>query len=88
MTDLIERLRTLAGMNSRVDSVAMREAADRIEALTAENERLGAVVDALLQHEASSFWGADGEKNRRASYRGVIRKAKKARSAALEGRQA
>lgn len=45
-----------------------------------ENKRLRAVVDALLQHDASDFWGPDGEKNKRASYRGVIRKAKKARA--------
>ena len=47
----------------------------------AEIERLLGVVDALLQHDASSFWGVDAEKNRRASYRGVVRKAKKARAA-------
>ena len=53
----------------------------KVEDLSAENEKLRAVVDALLQHEASDFWGPDGEKNKRASYRGVIRKAKKARAA-------
>ena len=39
------------------------------------------VLDALIQHEASSFFGPEGEKHKRASYRGVIRKAKKARAA-------
>ena len=56
------------------------------DALKADNKRLRLVVDALLQHEASDFWGPDGEKNKRASYRGVLRKAKKAR-AALGGKQ-
>ena len=52
----------------------------------AEIERLLGVVDALLQHDASSFWGVDAEKNRRASYRGVVRKAKKARAALKDTR--
>ena len=43
----------------------------------AENEKLREVVDLLLQHDASTFFGPDGEKSKRASYRGVIRKAKK-----------
>lgn len=52
----------------------------------AEIARLLGVVDALLQHDASSFWGVDAEKNRRASYRGVVRKAKKARAALKDTR--
>ena len=60
-------------------------AADRA-GLVAEVERLLGVVDALLQHDASSFWGVDAEKNRRASYRGVVRKAKKARAALKDTR--
>lgn len=52
----------------------------------AEIERQLGVVDALLQHDASSFWGVDAEKNRRASYRGVVRKAKKARAALKDTR--
>ena len=52
----------------------------------AEIERLLGVVNALLQHDASSFWGVDAEKNRRASYRGVVRKAKKARAALKDTR--
>lgn len=55
--------------------------AERELALRAEIKRLRGVLDALLQHDASSFFGADREKNQRASYRGVIRKAKKARAA-------
>lgn len=86
MTDeakkLLERLRGLETYGYQ--SQLAWEAAAHIEALEAENERLRGVVDALLQHDASSFWGADAEKNRRASLRGVIRKAKKVR-AALEG---
>lgn len=54
---------------------------DTLEAQAAEIKRLRGVLDALLQHDASSFFGADREKNQRASYRGVIRKAKKARAA-------
>ena len=60
-------------------------AADRA-GLVAEVERLLGVVDALLQHDASSFWGVNAEKNRRASYRGVVRKAKKARAALKDTR--
>ena len=51
------------------------------EAQAAEIERLRGAVDALLQHEASSFFGPDEGKHKRASWRGVIRKAKKARAA-------
>ena len=51
------------------------------EAQAAEIEKLRGVVDALLQHEASTFFGPDAEKHVRASWRGVIRKAKKARAA-------
>jgi uncharacterized small protein (DUF1192 family) len=40
--ELVKTLLTLAGMNSRVDSVAMRQAAARITALSAEVERLKA----------------------------------------------
>ena len=61
--------------------VTCKEQADRIEAQAAEIERLREAVDALLQHEASSFFGPDEGKHKRASWRGVIRKAKKARAA-------
>jgi hypothetical protein len=46
-----------------------------------EIAQLISVVDALLQHDTSTFWGPDSDKNKRASYRGVIRKAKKVRIA-------
>jgi hypothetical protein len=57
---------------------------DGIEAQAAEIERLREAVDALLQHEASSFFGPDEGKHKRASWRGVIRKAKKARAGKAE----
>ncbi len=59
---------------------------ERAQKWAEEIERLLGVVDALLQHDASSFWGVDAEKNRRASYRGVVRKAKKARAALKDTR--
>jgi hypothetical protein len=59
-------------------------AAARIEAQAAEIDKLRDVVDALLQHEASSFFGPDEGKHKRASWRGVIRKAKKARAGKAE----
>lgn len=94
MTDddkaLVERLRSRAKwLEPELDVMDENEvlaAANRIEAQAAEIERLNAVVDALLQHDASTFWGPDGEKNKRASYRGVIRKAKKARAALGEAK--
>ena len=55
-----------------------------IEEHAAEISELRAVVDALLQHEASSFFGPDEGKHQRASWRGVIRKAKKARAGKAE----
>ena len=54
------------------------EAKARIEAQAAEIKKLRGVVDALLQHEASTFFGSDAEKHVRASWRGVIRKARAA----------
>ena len=54
------------------------EAKARIEAQAAEIEKLRGVVDALLQHEASTFFGPEAEKHVRASWRGVIRKARAA----------
>jgi hypothetical protein len=52
----------------------MRDAADCIEQL---NAKLAKAVDALAavdQHEKSAFFGVDWEKNKRASWRGVLRK--------------
>lgn len=78
MTDedkaLVERLR----VNVPLEAPRCLEAADRIEAQAAEIEKLRDVVDALLQHEASTFFGPDGDKHKRASWRGVIRKARAA----------
>jgi hypothetical protein len=51
--ELILRLRTLAGLNSRIESVAMREAADHITALTAER-------DAAVM-EAKAYWYRQGK---------------------------
>jgi hypothetical protein len=45
------------------------------------------VLKAVAQHEASFFFGPDAEKNRRASWRGVMRKVKAA-LAEIEGKDA
>jgi hypothetical protein len=63
---------------------AMAAACAEIAAQAAEIAMLRDVVDALLQHEASSFFGPDEGKHKRASWRGVIRKAKKARAGKAE----
>ena len=47
---------------------------DRIEALTAKLAKAVEGLHAVVQHEASTFFGSDGEKNKRASWRGVMRK--------------
>ena len=49
-------------------------AADRIEALEAKLAKAMEGLHAVVQHEASTFFGPDGEKNKRASWRGVMRK--------------
>jgi hypothetical protein len=51
-----------------------RQTADRIEALTAKLAKAVEGLHAVVQHEASTFFGSDGEKNKRASWRGVMRK--------------
>jgi len=48
--------------------------ADRIEALEAKLAKAVEGLHAVVQHEASTFFGPDGEKNKRASWRGVMRK--------------
>lgn len=57
MTDkqkaLVARLRVLAGLNSRVDSVAMREAAGLIDALEARVAVLEAALKAMVEHFAT-----------------------------------
>jgi hypothetical protein len=85
ITDLLERI-TGCINNAEYDDGAdtLSDAYAVIEAQAAEIERLRAVVDALLQHEASSFFGPDEGKHQRASWRGVIRKAKKARAGKAE----
>jgi guanylate kinase len=96
MTD--ERLLARLRGRGNKDTIA---AADRIEALTAEREwfeeswvyaadKLAKATEALravAQHEASIFFGPDAEKNRRASWRGVMRKVKAA-LAKIEGTDA
>jgi hypothetical protein len=49
-------------------------AADRIEDLEAKLAKSVEGLHAVVQHEASTFFGPDGEKNKRASWRGVMRK--------------
>jgi len=51
-----------------------KQAADRIEALEAKLAKAVEGLHAVVQHEASTFFGPDGEKNKRASWRGVMRK--------------
>jgi len=80
----------IVGLKAQLHMVLDREADThcrhdaKVEALEAEINELRAVVDALLQHEASSFFGPDEGKHQRASWRGVIRKAKKARAGKAE----
>lgn len=70
----------------RIMTCRQRDEADRVcdeevarsKLLEAENARLRAAAQLLLQHEASAFWGEDAEKNRRRSYKGVIRKVRAA----------
>lgn len=78
IAELESEVEVLADNGCRLDALCKQQ--------EAEIERLLGVVDALLQHDASSFWGVDAEKNRRASYRGVVRKAKKARAALKDTR--
>ena len=53
------------------DYIKLEKERDALEAKLAQAvEGLHAVV----QHEASTFFGSDGEKNKRASWRGVMRK--------------
>ena len=51
-----------------------RQAADRIKDLEAKLTKAVEGLHAVVQHEASTFFGPDGEKNKRASWRGVMRK--------------
>ncbi len=53
----------------------------KFEALEAENARLREIVGAVEQHDNSNFYGPDADKNRRASWRGVMRKIKTSRRA-------
>jgi hypothetical protein len=53
---------------------AVKVVASRIEALTAKLAKAVEGLEAMVQHEASTFFGPDGEKNKRASWRGVMRK--------------
>ena len=50
----------------------------REQQLEAALREVREVLEAVKQHDASSFWGADSAKNERASWRGVRRKAGKA----------
>ena len=51
-----------------------RQSADRIEALEAKLAKAVEGLHAVVQHDTSTFFGPDGEKNKRASWRGVMRK--------------
>ncbi len=47
---------------------------EKIEDLEAKLAKAMEGLHAVVQHEASTFFGPDGEKNKRASWRGVMRK--------------
>ena len=82
--DCEEQAGVIVGLRNHLGFVLDREADTqrhhnaKIEAQAAEIEKLRGAVDALLQHEASTFFGPDAEKYVRASWRGVIRKARAA----------
>ena len=46
------------------------------DALEAKLAKAVGGLEAVVQHEDSTFFGPDGEKNKRASWRGVMRKAR------------
>ena len=52
----------------------MQDRADR----ASQEKRIREALEAVLRHEASNFHGPDAEKNRRASWRGVIRQVRNA----------
>ena len=74
MTDIVERLRQWAGFGYGVEaSAAMREAADEITRLRAENERLRAALEAWnhavridVLMEGPRYMGVSGEAGKRA----------------------
>jgi len=53
------------------DYIKLEKERDALEAKLAQ--AVGG-LEAVVQHEASTFFGSDGEKNKRASWRGVMRK--------------
>jgi hypothetical protein len=68
----------------------MRAGMNNGQALILAEAKLAKAVEALRaveQHEASIFFGPDAEKNKRASWRGVMRKVKAA-LAEIEGKDA
>jgi hypothetical protein len=62
------------------------EQAARADKAEAKLAKAVEALQAVVQHEASIFWGVDAEKNKRASWRGVMRKIK-ATLAEIEGEQ-
>lgn len=52
----------------------MRDAADCIEQLSAKLAKAVDTLAAVDRHEKSAFFGVDWEKNKRTSWRGVLRK--------------
>ena len=77
-TRIQERAILCAALEALIDKPAADPLADpRVQALVE-------VLKAVAQHEASLFFGPDAEKNRRASWRGVMRKVKAA-LAEIEG---
>lgn len=81
LTALVERLRLQAevglfGTPPDHQHVGYAEAAQAITELRAQRDEAVTALRAVQCHEASNFWGADAEKSRRASWRGVMRKVK------------
>jgi chromosome segregation ATPase len=83
---LREKLRARAAERNHANDVtdAAIEEVNRLKALLAN---LVGALRAAAQHEASFFYGPDAEKNKRASWRGVMRKVKAA-LAEIEGSNA
>ena len=87
MTDeLVKRLRDAANGPYDMTPICaeLLDADERIKALTAKLAKAVEALRAVEKHEVSVFWGVDAEKNRRASWRGVMRKIK-ATLAEIEG---
>lgn len=83
MSDIVERLKArLKGVYSVSDVIDLmglaEESADEITRLQARVAELEGVISLCEAHFNSSWWGENGEKNKRISERGCRRKIAKA----------